>query len=111
VLVFNDNQYGVIRYLQAQAYHRSGEVDLVNPDFLAGRAAGVGPRVSDPAGLPAAMEAAFARDIPTLIEIPAPWCRRGDSPRRAGAGSAPPGSSRAGRSDSQRPAPGTGGST
>ncbi len=79
VLVFNDNQYGVIRYLQAQAYHRSGEVDLVNPDFplLARASGGVGLRVADPDGLPAAMEAAFARDVPTLIEVPCslvpPW--------------------------------------
>ncbi len=79
VLVFNDNQYGVIRYLQAQTYQRSGEVDLVNPDFplLARASGGVGLRVTEPSALPAAMEAAFARDVPTLIEIPCslvpPW--------------------------------------
>ena len=79
VLVFNDNQYGVIRYLQAQTYQRSGEVDLVNPDFplLARASGGVGLRIAEPSALPAAMEAAFGRDVPTLIEIPCslvpPW--------------------------------------
>ena len=79
VLVFNDNQYGVIRYLQAQAYQRSGEVDLVNPDFplLARASGGVGLRIQDPGALRAAMEEAFRRDTPTLIEIPCslvpPW--------------------------------------
>jgi thiamine pyrophosphate-dependent acetolactate synthase large subunit-like protein len=79
VLVFNDNQYGVIRYLQVQTYRRSGEVDLVNPDFPAlGRVYGaVGVRVVDPSRLTAAMAEAFTRDVPTLIEVPCslvpPW--------------------------------------
>jgi acetolactate synthase-1/2/3 large subunit len=79
VIVFNDNQYGVIRYLQAQTYHRSGEVDLTNPDFpeLARAYGGEGARVSEAAALRAAMEDAFARDVPTLIEVPCslvpPW--------------------------------------
>ncbi len=79
VLVFNDNQYGVIRYLQAQGFERAGEVDLTNPDFvsLARAYGGVGVRLSEPASLPEAMEEAFGREVPTLIEIPVslrpPW--------------------------------------
>jgi acetolactate synthase-1/2/3 large subunit len=79
VLVFNDNQYGVIRYLQARGFRRSGEVDLINPDFvaLARATGGIGVRLSEPSSLPAAMREAFGRDVPTLIEIPVslrpPW--------------------------------------
>jgi thiamine pyrophosphate-dependent acetolactate synthase large subunit-like protein len=69
----------VIRYLQARGFQRSGEVDLINPDFvaLARATGGVGVRLSEPAALPAAMREAFGRDVPTLIEIPVslrpPW--------------------------------------
>jgi thiamine pyrophosphate-dependent acetolactate synthase large subunit-like protein len=79
VLVFNDNQYGVIRYLQTQGFERAGEVDLTNPDFvsLAQAYGGVGVRLSEPASLPEAMGEAFGREVPTLIEIPVslrpPW--------------------------------------
>jgi acetolactate synthase-1/2/3 large subunit len=69
----------VIRYLQAQTYHRSGEVDLTNPDFpdLARAYGGEGVRVSEAPALRAAIEDAFGRDVPTLIEVPCslvpPW--------------------------------------
>ena len=79
VLVFNDNQYGVIRTLQMRGFNRSGEVDLVNPDFpaLAKAYGGEGLRVPNAASLPRAIQKAFERDVPTLIEIPVsfypPW--------------------------------------
>ncbi|MFQ5456920.1 MAG: thiamine pyrophosphate-binding protein [Myxococcota bacterium] len=79
VLVFNDNQYGVIRTLQMRGFNQSGEVDLTNPDFpaLARSYGGEGLRIPNAASLPRAMQKAFERDVPTLIEIPVsfypPW--------------------------------------
>jgi len=79
VIVFNDNQYGVIRTLQMRAFNRSGEVDLVNPDFpaLAKAYGGEGVRVPNAASLPRAIQKALERDLPTIIEVPLslqpPW--------------------------------------
>ncbi len=79
VIVFNDNQYGVIRTLQMRAFSRSGEVDLVNPNFpaLAKAYGGEGVRIPNAASLPRAIQKALERDLPTLIEVPVslqpPW--------------------------------------
>jgi acetolactate synthase-1/2/3 large subunit len=78
-LVLNDGGYGAIRWLQERLFGRSGEAELVNPDFPAlARAFGAdAERVDELDGLPAALEAAFARRGPTVIELPIaiepPW--------------------------------------
>ncbi|MGH7267534.1 MAG: thiamine pyrophosphate-binding protein, partial [Candidatus Rokuibacteriota bacterium] len=78
-LVLNDGGYGAIRWLQERLFGRSGETELANPDFPAlARAFGAdAERVDKLDGLPAALEAAFDRRGPTLLELPIgidpPW--------------------------------------
>ena len=72
VILFNDNCYGGIRWLQNERYGRSGEVDLVNPDFqLLARAFGAnGIRVNSLSDLPAVLRSALAAEGPTVLEVP-----------------------------------------
>ena len=78
-LVLNDARYGAIKYLQDRIFHRSGETDLVNPDFPAlARAFGAaGARVDSPAALGSALARALAEPGPTVLELPVavepPW--------------------------------------
>ncbi|MGH7300122.1 MAG: thiamine pyrophosphate-binding protein [Candidatus Rokuibacteriota bacterium] len=78
-VVMNDDRYGAIKWLQEKLFGRWGEADLANPDFQAlARAFGArGERVTQADALPAALQAAFRADGPTLIEVPLaidpPW--------------------------------------
>ncbi len=78
-LVLNDGGYGAIRWLQEALFGRSGDADLVNPDFvLLARAFGAETeRVAGLEGLPRALEKALGQPGPTLLELPLaidpPW--------------------------------------
>jgi thiamine pyrophosphate-dependent acetolactate synthase large subunit-like protein len=78
-VVMNDDRYGAIKWLQEKLFDRWGEADLANPDFVAlARAFGArGERVTQVDTLPAALQAAFRADGPTVIEVPLaidpPW--------------------------------------
>ena len=78
-VVMNDQDYGAIRYLQAQLYGRTGEHALAGPDVLAlARAFGVeAHRAGDPDALRSALDKALAHSGPSLIEVPLgvepPW--------------------------------------
>ncbi len=71
-LVFNDRSYGTIKQAQIDRFGRAVGVDLVNPDFvrLAEAYGGAGCHVERPDDLRVALAAAFARDVPTVIEVP-----------------------------------------
>ncbi|MBI3456346.1 MAG: thiamine pyrophosphate-binding protein [Candidatus Rokubacteria bacterium] len=78
-LVLNDRRYGAIQWLQEALFGRSGEADLVNPDFpMLARAFGAeGLRIESLGALGAALEKALAHPGPTLLELPLainpPW--------------------------------------
>ena len=71
-VVFNDQAYGTIRKVQLERFGRAIGVDLVNPDFvkLAEAYGGAGRRVESPDALRDELPAAFARDVPTIIDVP-----------------------------------------
>jgi acetolactate synthase-1/2/3 large subunit len=74
VIVVNDQAYGVIGYLQREAYKKAYESDLTNPDFVAlARAYGAeGIRVDSPSALDAALKKAFASEALCVIELVVP---------------------------------------
>jgi acetolactate synthase-1/2/3 large subunit len=78
-VVMNDNRYGAIKWLQDRLFGRSGEADLVNPDFVGlARAFGArAERLSRIDALPSALQAAFKAEGPTVVEVPLaidpPW--------------------------------------
>jgi len=78
-LVFNDDRYGAIKWLQEKIFGRWGEVDLANPDFPAlARAFGAaGERLPGLEALGPALDTALAHPGPTLLELPLaidpPW--------------------------------------
>ena len=80
-LVFNDGRFGNVRRIQETVYGgRVIATDLTNPDFLAfAKSFGAyGERARTPAELEQALNAAFGRDLPTVIEVPVgefpdPW--------------------------------------
>jgi len=75
IVVCNDEAYGVIEESQERRYGRTVGVDIENPDFVAlAESFGAAAERLDPAGLDEtlepALDAAFERDRPTLVEIP-----------------------------------------
>ena len=78
-VVMNDQDYGAIRYLQAQLYGRTGEHALAGPDVLAlARAFGVEAyQAASPEALRPVLDEALALSGPALIEVPLaiepPW--------------------------------------
>ncbi|USZ69675.1 thiamine pyrophosphate-dependent enzyme [Halorussus salilacus] len=75
VVVVNDESYGILEDVQRRDYGRIVGTDIENPDFVAlARAFGAaGARIDASAveaELPAALDEAFARDRPTVVEIP-----------------------------------------
>jgi len=75
IIVCNDEAYGVIEESQMRRYGRTVGVDIENPDFVAlAESFGAAGQRLDPAGidetLEPALDAAFERDRPTLVEIP-----------------------------------------
>jgi acetolactate synthase I/II/III large subunit len=75
-IVHNDSAYGAIKNIQDRVHEgRYLDTDLNNPDFLQlADAYGVaGSRVSGPADLHTALQAALERQGPTLIEVPDQW--------------------------------------
>ena len=71
-VVFNDNSYSTIKYLQDNGFGRHIGVDLHNPDFpkLAEAFGAVGVRAEHPEQLYEGLKAAWQRDVPTVIEVP-----------------------------------------
>jgi acetolactate synthase I/II/III large subunit len=69
-IIFNDGEYKLIKLYQLSAYHESGLVDFVNPDYVAyAQACGaLGFRVNSLAEFEAAFQAALASGKPTLID-------------------------------------------
>jgi len=75
VVVVNDDRYGVVDDVQLRDYGRTIGTDIENPDFVAlARAFGAAGERLDvdevETALPAALHDAFARDRPTVVEIP-----------------------------------------
>ncbi|GJM06605.1 MAG: acetolactate synthase [marine bacterium B5-7] len=73
VLVWEDNEYGLIKWKQEMAYHQHSHIDLDNPDLLAlSTAFGANAIAVDSAeGLKPALEAAFAEKTkPSVIIVP-----------------------------------------
>jgi acetolactate synthase-1/2/3 large subunit len=71
-VIFNDNCYGGVKHRQTALFGRTIGVDLVNPDFvrLAEAYGAVGVRVSKPRQLRDALETAWQRELPTIIDVP-----------------------------------------
>jgi acetolactate synthase I/II/III large subunit len=69
-IIFDDGEYKLIKLYQLSAYHESGLVDFVNPDYVAyAQACGaLGFRVNSLAEFEAAFRAALASGKPTLID-------------------------------------------
>ena len=80
-VIFNDNAYGNVRRIQATQYgNRLIASDLRNPDFgkFVDSFGAMHRKASNPNDLRAALRAAFAADVPAVIEVPAgpmpdPW--------------------------------------
>ncbi len=80
-VVFNDGAFGNVQRMQREEHGgRVIATELRNPDFvkLAESFGAAGVRVSSPEALAEAMRAGFAREIPTVIEVPvgvmsSPW--------------------------------------
>lgn len=75
IIIFNDSTYSAVKDEQSRS--RDGNfiaVDLVNPDYvkLADAYAIPGVRVTSPEMLNQEIEAALARDLPTIIDVPIP---------------------------------------
>jgi thiamine pyrophosphate-dependent acetolactate synthase large subunit-like protein len=69
-LVVNDERLGAIHWLQEKFFGRTGEADLVNPDFPAlARAFGCHGERVEAAGLGEALRRALAADGPTVLEL------------------------------------------
>ena len=81
VVLVNDNAYGNVRRIQATQYgNRLIASDLRNPDFgkFVDSFGAMHRKASNPNELRAALRAAFAADVPAVIEVPAgpmpdPW--------------------------------------
>jgi acetolactate synthase-1/2/3 large subunit len=77
IVIFNDSTYSAVKH--AQKEERDGRylaVDLVNPDYVKlADAYGIpGVRANSPAELERELGLAFARALPTIIDVPiAPW--------------------------------------
>ena len=77
IVIFNDSTYSAVKH--AQMEERGGRylaVDLVNPDYVKlADAYGIpGVRAQSPEELEKEIKLAFARDLPTIIDVPiAPW--------------------------------------
>lgn len=71
-VVFNDNCYSSIKRTQDRLRGRHIGVELHNPDFvkLAEAHGAVGVRAAAPSQLHDALQAAWARNLPTVIEVP-----------------------------------------
>ena len=75
IVIFNDSTYSAVKEAQSEwRGRRFIGVDLVNPDYVelakAYRIPGV--RAHSPAELENEITAAFARDTPTIIDVPIP---------------------------------------
>ncbi|MCM8749128.1 thiamine pyrophosphate-binding protein [Thermomicrobiaceae bacterium CFH 74404] len=73
IVVFDDSTYTAVKEAQAREYDcRFIAVDLVNPDFIELAASYRIPavRANSPEELSGAIEEAFTRDLPTLIDVP-----------------------------------------
>lgn len=75
IVIVNDECYGVVDDVQERDYGRTIGTDIENPDFVAtARAFGAAAERIDVAEvedqLPTALDEAFARDRPTVVEIP-----------------------------------------
>jgi thiamine pyrophosphate-dependent acetolactate synthase large subunit-like protein len=71
-VVFNDESYGTIAYIQNRQYGRAMGAALRNPDFvrLAECFGAHGHRAETPEQLYETLRAAWGRDLPTVIEVP-----------------------------------------
>jgi acetolactate synthase-1/2/3 large subunit len=75
IVLLNDDSYDILEDVQRQQYGRTMATDIENPDFVDlaesfGAAATRIELASVETELPAALDAAFDRDRPTVIEIP-----------------------------------------
>lgn len=72
VLLFHDDSYGLIKWKQLDQYGYSECVDFSNPDFvkLAEAMHCKGYRVSAAEDLLPTLEAAFADDVPAVVDCP-----------------------------------------
>jgi acetolactate synthase-1/2/3 large subunit len=71
LLVVDDGGYGILREYQRDSFGETTAVDLHEPDFVAlAEAFGVPAERTDPQGLAAALERAFAQKGPALIHLP-----------------------------------------
>ncbi|KPN31164.1 acetolactate synthase [Halolamina pelagica] len=75
IIVCNDDSYDILEDVQRRDYGRTMATDIENPDFVAlAESFGAAARRIEfdavDAELPGALSAAFARDRPTVIEIP-----------------------------------------
>ena len=70
-LIFNNQGYGVLKYIQSMTTQRSFAVDLLTPDFVAiGRAMGMPAcRVDTTEAFAAQLEACVAAGGPAVIEV------------------------------------------
>jgi acetolactate synthase-1/2/3 large subunit len=71
-VIFNNNCYGAIKHRQVTLFGRTIGVDLQNPDFvgLAEAYGAVGVRARDPEQLRDALDSAWRRELPTIIDVP-----------------------------------------
>ena len=72
VMIWEDNEYGLIKWKQQMQFDNHSDLAFSNPDWvmLAAAFGCKGIRCDDPAQLPQALAEAFAADVPTLLAIP-----------------------------------------
>jgi len=72
ILIWNDSQYGLIKWKQERQYGRTAYIDFKNPDFVtyAKSFGAVGVRIETAEQLLPALKAALITDIVTVIDCP-----------------------------------------
>lgn len=74
VMIYRDNCYSAVKGIQLREFGRTVGVELKNPDFvrLAEALGAIGMRVDQPEQLHEALDGAWSRDLPTIIDVPGP---------------------------------------
>lgn len=85
-MIWNDSEYGLIRWKQEASFGRSSHIGFSNPDFvkLAESFGAIGLRVECTEDLPGILEEALAADRPVIIGCPVDYIENMKLSRRLG---------------------------
>jgi len=85
-MIWNDSEYGLIRWKQEASFGRHSHIGFSNPDFvkLAESFGAIGLRVERTEDLPGILEKALAADRPVVIDCPVDYAENMKLSRRLG---------------------------